>query len=330
EGALQAPVWTLPLEKMEEMAMIHQPDVREMSYQTRITADESRKALLKLFPGISLSTSRQRDDNSFTLNKDWYEAGLRVTWNLMNLLSGPSQMAFSKTSEEVVAAKRLALRMALLSQVHVAWRQFEQASIQLQRTDELYQVEKALARHMENRASQDAQSPLDRISSSTSAILAELRRYQSLAQAHNALGRMMATTGQDPAVTPIREGSLADLTTRVDNWLAGQLTQPQSRKEAAATPAKPVSPPVAAAATPTRPVTTPVEAKATPTQAKPEPAATVNAAAQTHTGPGKHYRKLHVLQPGENVTVYEQSKNQLWSRIGERQWISSTFIDINP
>ncbi len=225
DGALQTPVWTMPLEKMEESALLSQPDMREMAYQGRIVVDESRKGLLKLFPGLSLTASRQHDDNSYTLNKNWYEAGLRVTWNLMGLLSAPSQLAYNRTNEEVLEIKRLALRMALLSQVHVAHHQFEQAVVELHRSDELFQVEKEIARQVDNRATHEAQSPLDRIASDTSAILAELRRYHALALAHNALGRMMSTTGQDPDVAPIQEGSLADLTARVAKWMAGQVTE---------------------------------------------------------------------------------------------------------
>ncbi|MEO5364577.1 MAG: TolC family protein, partial [Magnetococcus sp. DMHC-8] len=224
DGALQAPVWHTPLAQMEESALLNQPDMREMAYQGRIVVDESRKSLLKLLPGLSLSASRQRDDNSYTYHNNWYEAGLRVTWNLVGLLSAPAQLAYGTTNEEVLEIKRLALRMALLSQVHVAHHQFEQAIVQLRRSDELFQVEKEIAGHVANRVANEAQSPMDRIASETSAILAELRRYHALALAHNALGRMMATTGQDPDVAPIQEGSLAQLTARVEKWLAGQTT----------------------------------------------------------------------------------------------------------
>ena len=225
EGPVQIPVWNTPLEQMEESALLNQPDMREMAYHGRIVVDESRKTLLKMFPGLSLNASRQHDNNSYTLNKTWYEAGMRVTWNLMGLLSIPDQLAYNQTNAEVLEIKRLALHMALLSQVHVAYHQFGQALLQLHRSDELFQVEKAIARHVDNRAAQEAQSVLDQVAGHTSAILAELRRYHALALAHNALGKMMATTGQDPNVAPIQEGTLAELTARVEKWMASQMTE---------------------------------------------------------------------------------------------------------
>ncbi|NGZ05236.1 MAG: TolC family protein [Magnetococcales bacterium] len=311
EGALRVPVWNLPVEKMEELALLSQPDMREMAYQVRIVADESRKSLLRLLPGISLNASRQWDRNSYALNKSWNEAGMRVTWNLLGLLSAPAQMEYNQTSEEVIATKQLALRMALLSQVHIAQRQFDQSVVQLKRADELMQVEKQLATHTENRAAQEAQAAIDRIASDTSAILAELRRFQALAAAHNALGKMMATTGQDPEVFPIQQGSLADLTARVDRWLATQIQEPPA--PVAATRVKPQAQPQVQ--------TQPAPAANTATPLTVGQTGKITNKTQVHSGKGKHYRKIRLLQPGDAFTVLEVSNDGQWWRIGKREWI---------
>ena len=47
----------LPIREMEEVSLILNPDIRQSSYEKRISADESRKALLKLLPGVTLSYS---------------------------------------------------------------------------------------------------------------------------------------------------------------------------------------------------------------------------------------------------------------------------------
>ncbi|MEO5378205.1 MAG: TolC family protein [Magnetococcus sp. DMHC-6] len=309
EGALQVPVWSIPLEKMEELALVNQPDMREISYQGRIVVNESRKNLLKLFPGISFSVSHQRDSNSYALNNDWNEAGLRVTWNLLNLLSFSDQMVYNKTNEQVLDSKRLALRMALLAQVHVANRQFELSCQQLQRNDELFQVEKAIAKQIEARTDNDLQSVLDRISSDTSAILAEQRRYQSLALVQNALGKMMAITGQDPDVAPIQQGTLAELTERVEKWMKSQLEPFVSGD---------LSVPV-----------TDTVVKASPVQETPltvGQSTTVINPVWVRSGYGKNYKKLRALQAGDEITVLEISPDGMWSRIGNQEWVSVKYI----
>ncbi|WP_193771188.1 TolC family protein, partial [Candidatus Magnetaquicoccus inordinatus] len=218
---LAASEWQMPLAEMEDAALMRQPDMREMAYQSRITAAENRKALLKLLPGISINLSHQYDDNSFAMHQEWNEAGIRVSMNLFNLLSAPEQLAFAEANETVTQTKRQALRMALLMQVHIAHRQYEAARTQLQRSEALFRVEKDIAQHTSNRAAQDAQSVLDRIASETNSILAELRYYLALSQLQASVGKMMATVGQDPDVGEIQEGSLEDLSKRVEQWLRG-------------------------------------------------------------------------------------------------------------
>ncbi len=326
KGPLQVPEWSMSLEKMEESALIRQPDMREMAYQGRITVDESRKSLLKLFPGITLSASRKRDNNAYTLNKDWYETGLKVTWNLLGLLSAPDQLTYNRTNEEVMEIKRLALRMALLSQVHVAWHQFDQAKVQLRRSNELFEVEKEIARHTSNRAEQESQSLLDQIASETSAILAEIRLYNALALTHNALGRMMATTGQDPGIGSIGEGGLEDLTQRVDRWLAGQFSSVGMPPRG--------TPPVIPARTPTTAAPESPVLPNTTTPKAPGPATGEGAVVETNAvvrgGPGSQHARVRLVTAGEILKVLETSPDGRWLRVGPMEWIAARLVRRTP
>ncbi|MBF8274337.1 MAG: Outer rane protein [Magnetococcales bacterium] len=327
KGPLQVPEWSIPLERMEESALISQPDMREMAYQGRIVVDESRKSLLKLFPGITLSTSRKRDNNAYTMNKDWYETGVKVTWNLLGLLSAPDQLAYNKTNEEVIEIKRLAMRMALLAQVHVAWHQFDQAKVQLSRSNELFEVEKQIVRHTSNRTEHDAQSVLEQIASETSAILAEMRLYNALALSHNALGRMMATTGQDPDIGSIGEGKLEDLTGRVENWLGKQFPQMVTRSKpipSAAAPATSVPVPATKALIPA--ATASDNPATTTTALATGQTGTVRSNTYTRSGPSKHHRKLRIISSGKTINVLAVSSDGYWSRIGDSEWVATELI----
>ncbi len=197
-GDMAAPSWDMPVEQMEEEAFTNNPDLREQVYQTRVSVDETRKAILRLLPGITFSSGRNYDSNSFLENQLWNEASAKISFNLFNIIAAPDNIHYAQTAEQVVEAKRLALRMAVLAQVHVSRNQFDSAVQQYKRADRLYQVETKLADTTARRQESDAQSVLERVASQTSAIAAELRRYQTFAQAQTALGRMQATLGQDP------------------------------------------------------------------------------------------------------------------------------------
>jgi outer membrane protein TolC len=207
-------------ERMEELAFINNPDLREQVYLSRIAVDETKKTILKMLPGINLNLNNKWDSNSFLVDHQWYEMGAKITWNLLNILSAPDQMEQAEASEKVANAKRVALRMAVLAQVHVAYRQYQNAGKQFLRADELYLVEQRLAQFSRIRADNDAQSIMERIANHTSAIAAQLRRYQSYAQMESAYGKMQATLGQDLLPDAVASRDLDVLTTAVSERLA--------------------------------------------------------------------------------------------------------------
>lgn len=194
---LAVPAWELGLDRMEEMAFLHNPELREQGYLARIAADDTRKAIVRLFPGITFSASRQYDHNSFLMDNRWYETGAKLSWNLMNLISAPDTIGYAETSEDVVKAKRLALRMAVLAQVHVSERQFRSSVSQFQQSDELWKVDQRLFELSEARSSNDAQGMLERVAGRASAIASALRRFQTYAQVEQAYAKMQASLGQD-------------------------------------------------------------------------------------------------------------------------------------
>ena len=100
-------------------------------------------------------------------------------------MSAPDQIRFARTNEKLEDARRLALRMAVLAQVHVSLTQYENAASQFVRAQQAYDVEHRLAEMITHRQESDAQSILDRVSAETSAITADLRRYQLFAQAQS-------------------------------------------------------------------------------------------------------------------------------------------------
>ncbi len=203
------PELDLSVERMEELALANNPDLREQDYQTRIAADETRKELLKLLPGISFSASRQYDSNSFLVDNRWNQAGAQVTWNLLNLISAPDRIDYAETREQVADARRLALRMAVLAQVHVGQHQFQSAARQFLRADRLWQLETRLAENAGNQSEGGTQSEIEKVTQDTSTIAAELRRFQSYALVQSSFGKLQATIGADPQPQAVMASSLS-------------------------------------------------------------------------------------------------------------------------
>jgi outer membrane protein TolC len=237
DADLKLPEWTLPLPQMEEMAFMQNPDLREQAYQTRIAVDDTKKEFIKLLPGINLTAGRNYDSNSFLMNNSWGQASAMVSWNLFTLLSAPDRIHFAHDNETLADRRRLALRMAVLAQVHVAWQQYDNAVRQFDRADALYKVESKIAAATAQRQENDAQSELERIGSDTSAIAAALRRYQALSLAQGALGRMEATLGVDPVSGDLHADTIQNLARQI----SARLDRPVVVVPEVATPKDPAS-----------------------------------------------------------------------------------------
>ncbi len=220
--AMVPPDWTTSLERMEEQAFIGNPDLREQGYLTRISVDDTKKAIIRMLPGVTFSASRNYDYNSFLMDNHWYEAGTKLTWNLMNVISGPSALKYAQTNEDVAKARRLALRMAVLAQVHVSERQFRNATSQFEQSDELWKVDKRLAELSDARAANDASGMLERVAGHASAIASQLRRFQTYAQVEQAYAKMQATMGDDLLPDSVAAHDLpalsATVAQRLERW----------------------------------------------------------------------------------------------------------------
>ncbi len=212
---MAVPDWTTPLERMEELAFAQNPDLREQGYLSRIAVDDTKKAIIKLLPGITFSGGRNWDGNSFLMDNHWYEAGAKLSWNVMNVFSGKSQLDYAETNEQVADARRKALRMAVLAQVYVGERQFRNAVSQYQQSDELWQVDKRLFELSEARTANDAQGILERVAGRASAIASQLRRFQSYAQVEQAYAKIQATLGHDLTIDKVENGDLKTLSKAV-------------------------------------------------------------------------------------------------------------------
>ncbi len=209
----------LPIERLEETAIDNNADLREQLYNVRISAAETRKSLLKLFPGLNFSSARKHDDDSYVINQSWRETGVQLSWNLFNLLSAPTVMNLAEASETLAAHKRMTVQMAVLAQVHLARQQYENAYLLFERSDAIWKVDQRIFEHSANRETAQTQSKLERIANNTAAIVSLLRRYQALAQVHAANGRLQASLGLEPRVDDLNAIGLGELTRVVDDAL---------------------------------------------------------------------------------------------------------------
>ena len=208
-------VTQVSVEKLEEIALQNNADLREQHYNARIARVETRRVMLRMFPNLSFNYGVKYDTDRYLLSNNWNEAGVQLSFNLMNLLTGSSQMKLAQAGVTLADQRRLATQAAVLTQVHLSRLQMINARSQYERADAIYSTDNKITEVMRNRQMAQAQSKLDVVSSETSSILSLLRRYQALAQVQVAENRLLATLGLDPQIGSTSELSLEALTEQV-------------------------------------------------------------------------------------------------------------------
>ena len=227
EAGYQVPELKVELGTLEQEALASRPELREQDYQARISAAETRKAMLRLLPGLEFSAGGHYDSNSFLVNQSWADYGVKVTWNLFNVLSAPAAIDVAKAGQEVADARRQAMSMAILAQLHVANANFREAQRQFQTSQQLAGLDGQIVEQLRNRYQAQGIGELELIQGELNTLQADLRRDLAYAELRNSYGQLFASVGLDPLPESIASDSVADIATALANreaqWQAGQL-----------------------------------------------------------------------------------------------------------
>ena len=205
----------VPVEKLEEVALENNADLREQNYNGRIAREETRRTLLRLFPNISFNYGLKYNTDRYLVDNNWNEAGVQLSFNLMNIFTADTQMKLAAAGVALADQRRVAAQASVLTQVHLSRLQVINARSQFDRADAIYATDSKIAEIMRNRQMVAAQSKLDVVSTETASILSLLRRYQALAQVQVAENRLIATLGLEPQIGSTHELSLEALTKQI-------------------------------------------------------------------------------------------------------------------
>ncbi|MFJ5444383.1 TolC family protein [Pectobacterium sp. CHL-2024] len=198
ESELVEPELKVAFSDLEKAALVSRPELREQDYQVRISAAETRKSLLRMLPGIEMSVGGNYDSNSFLVNQHWADAGVKVTWNLFNLFSGPAAIDVAKAGETVSEMRRQAMSMAVLAQLYVARANFNEAQRQYRTGKELQKLDVDILEQLNNRYKAGNIGELQLIQGELNAVNTSLRNDLAYAELRNAYGQIFVTAGLDP------------------------------------------------------------------------------------------------------------------------------------
>jgi outer membrane protein TolC len=225
-------VIALPMSMLEEVALINNADLRESFYNVRIVAADTRKAMLRMLPGINLNWGPNYTTNSYIINQAWNAGAVSLSWNMLNTLMVPAIKKQGEAQEDLAVQRRMAMQMTVLGQVHLARLQYENAARVLDRSSALASADRKIEKFTKDGASSGTQSQAEMVAAQSVSIISEMRRYQAIAQLYAANGRLQASLGFEPNLSDIQKTSLADLTKQVGEAMTQWQTGARVKEEA--------------------------------------------------------------------------------------------------
>ena len=227
QGDYPVPELKIDLHTLEQEALASRPELREQDYQARISAAETRKAMLRLLPGLEFSAGGHYDSNSFLVNQSWADYGVKITWNLFNVMSAPAAIDVAKAGEQVASARRQAMSMAVLAQLYVANANYQEALRQFQTSQQLAGLDERIGEQLRNRYQANGIGELELIQGELNTLQARLRRDLAYAELRNAYGQVFASVGLDPLPSQVQSDRLEDiasaLAAREARWEQGDI-----------------------------------------------------------------------------------------------------------
>jgi outer membrane protein TolC len=211
ESNMMVPELKVSIEDMEHTALMRRPELMESRYETRISSQEARAALLGVLPGITIDFGRYYDSNDFLVNNNWSEVGAAISWNLFNVFKAPAAMEVAEVQEQVAEQRRLALSMAVLGQAHLARITYEQAVNDFEIAAEYLTVARQITGYVDAAGEAAQIGELQVIREQLNAVLAELRRDVAYASVQNSYGRVFASMGVDPLPDTVASDDLDTL-----------------------------------------------------------------------------------------------------------------------
>ena len=215
---------------LAKAALANRPELREEDYKGRIADVELKMVYVRLLPGIELSRGNNYDSNSFLNDARWIDAGAFATKNLMDLVAAPRNIAFAEKNIAVADQRRLALSMAIVTQVHLALQKLAVANEVLAVTSKLLRVDARISEIAATAATKDGGSMIEAVQAQSQRVVTQLQHFVAYADVQNAYGRVQNSVGVYRIAPGIESLALGDLTAQVGillgEWRTAGVVQP--------------------------------------------------------------------------------------------------------
>ncbi|MDD0976208.1 TolC family protein [Pseudomonas fontis] len=211
--------------QLEQMSLEHRPEIMEEWYRKRVNEQDLKIAKAQLWPNVSVDFGYKYDSNKYLYNSDWMSTGLQVSMNLLRLLQLPSLNSAAESQAKTDDMRRVALSMAILTQVRVGVLRYQLARQEVEFTEDSLRVDRNLLNYAQAARSNALGSELELIRAEGRYLLSRYQREAAFSSAQAAWGRLYNSVGLDTLPTQIEKHDIKTLSREIQRTLREQEQQ---------------------------------------------------------------------------------------------------------
>ena len=185
------------IKSMEKHALVNRAELLENRYQERISVAETKVGLRSLLPSFNINAAYTSSSNDYLQNKTNFEFGSSVGANLLNVFRAPTIKKINEANTEIIKEQRLALSMAVLSQVHLANIDYQMSTEEYDTSEKYLNVSTKIADQVRNAQKIARFGELELIREEASTLVAELRRDIAFAKMQHSIAQVYTSVGID-------------------------------------------------------------------------------------------------------------------------------------
>ena len=187
----------MKLKHMEKHALVNRPELIENHYEERISIAETKAGMRSLLPGLNFNAAWTSSSNDYLMNKTNFEYGSSIGANLLNVFRAPKLKEVNEMNTEIIQEQRLALSMAVLSQVHISNIEYQMALEEYETADRYYDVSRKITEQVRNAQKIARFGELELIREEASLLVAELRRDIAFSKVQFTVAQVYTSVGVD-------------------------------------------------------------------------------------------------------------------------------------
>jgi hypothetical protein len=187
----------MKIDEMESHALVNRPELIENRYEERISIAETKAGMRSLLPGLNFNAAWTSSSNDYLMNKTNFEYGSSIGANLLNVFRAPKLKKINKKNTEIIKEQRLALSMAVLSQVHLSNIEYQMALEEYETSDRYYDVSRKITEQVRNAQKIARFGELELIREEASLLVAELRKDIAFSKVQFSIAQVYTSVGID-------------------------------------------------------------------------------------------------------------------------------------